>query len=88
MSRNARNEMHTDFNKRHKVSPRLSRKLIYHFWREIRTVKVAKCPPNSSSQEDINSNPNPNLKNNPNTNVNPKVTTRWFMLRLCDVHQN
>ena len=84
--------MHADLNKRHKVSPRLSRKLHHHFWQEIPTIKVIKCRPNSSPQGDINSNPNPNLKDKSNTNANPKVTTRRFTRRLSatlrDDYQN
>ena len=51
-----------------------------------------KCPPNSSPQGDIYSNPNLNLKDNLSTNANPELTTRWVMLRpsraLVDVYQN
>ena len=82
MSGTALNWMHADFNKRHKVSRCLSRRLHYRVWREIRTMKVIRCPPSSSPQGDINSNRNPNLKDKPNTNANPKVITSWFMLRL------
>ena len=46
----------------HKVSPCLSPKLHHHSWQEIWTIKVIKCPPYSSPQRDINSNPNRNLK--------------------------
>ena len=92
MSRNARNEIHDDLNKRHKVSAHLSHKLHHHFWREIRTIKVIKCPLNSSPPGDINSNRNPSLNNNPNTDANPKGTTRWFTFRLGgtlrDVYKN
>ena len=76
MPRNARNQMHSDFNMRDQVSRRLSRILHHHFWQEVRSVKVIKCPPNSSPQGDINSNPNPNLQDKPNTNANPKVTKK------------
>ena len=31
--------------------------IIYHFWRGIRRIKAIKCPPTSSPQGDINSNP-------------------------------
>ena len=41
-----------------------SSELHHHFWRGIRTIKVIQCPPNSSPQEDVNSNFNPNLKVN------------------------
>ena len=51
----------------------------------VSILKVIECPPNSSPQGDKNSNPTPNQKDNPNTNVKPKVTTRWFTLRLRDV---
>ena len=74
--------MHDGLNKCHKMSPRLSRKLHYHFWQEIRNKKVMKCPSNSSPQGDRNSNPNPNLKDNQSKTANPKVTTRWFTFRL------
>ena len=74
--------MHTHLNKRHIVSPRLSRRLHHHFWQEIRRITVIECPPKSSPQGDINSNCNPNPKDNPNTKANPKVIARWFTLRL------
>ena len=51
-----------------------------------------KCPPNSSPQGDIYSNPSLNLKDNLSTNANPELTTRWVTLRpsrvLVDVYQN
>ena len=62
LSRNALNWIHSDFYKRHKVSPLLSCKRHHHFWWEIRRIKVIKCPPNSSPQGDINNDPNPTLK--------------------------
>ena len=40
--------LHADLNKHHKVSPRLSRKLHYHFYQEMRKIKAIKCPLNSS----------------------------------------
>ena len=83
MPRNARNLMNLDFDKRHKVSPRLSRKLHHHFWQAIRTKKVIKCLPNSSPQGDMRSVTNPkNVKiTRTKKRANPKVTTRWFSLR-------
>ena len=71
--KNALHQMHAGLNKSHKVSPRLSRKLHYHFWQKIRKIKVIK---------ETYSHPNPNLKANLNRNANPKVKTRWFTLRL------
>ena len=35
---------------------------LYHFCQEMRKIKAIKCPPNSSPQGGINSNPNHNLK--------------------------
>ena len=63
------------FNKLPKVSLCPSCKLHHHFWQEIRTINVMKCPSNSSPQADINSNPNPNLKDKLNTDANPKTHT-------------
>ena len=42
MSKNALNKIDADYNKQHKVSPRLSRKLHHYFWQEIPTMKVIK----------------------------------------------
>lgn len=53
MFRNGHNKKDATFNKHHKVSYHLSCKLQRHFWQEILTIKVMKCPPNSD--------PNPNL---------------------------
>jgi len=77
--------MSANFNKRHIVSRRLARKLQSHFRQEVRTIKVIRYPLHSSPQEDIGSNLNPNREDNPNTNANPKVTTRWFTLRLSGI---
>ena len=44
VDRNALSLMHADFNKRHIVSLRLSRKLHYQLWQEILKIKVIKCP--------------------------------------------
>ena len=40
------NWKHSDFNRRLEVFPHPSRLLLHHIWREIRWVKVIKCPPN------------------------------------------
>ena len=72
--------MSANFNKRHKVSRRLSRKLHHHFWQEVRTIKVIRYPLHSSPQEDINSNLNPNRKDNQNTNANPNYITTQVIL--------
>ena len=61
--------MHADLDKCHKVSLRLSRKLHHHFWQEIRNIKVMKCPPYSSNQEDRTNNLNSNLKVNLKTKL-------------------
>lgn len=37
------------------VSPHLSRKRYQNFWREIRKIKLIKCPPNYTSEWDKNS---------------------------------
>ena len=58
--------MNAGLNKCHKASPRLSHKLHHHFWREIRRIKVIKCPPNSS--------PHPNLKDIPEYRRLPKLS--------------
>ena len=60
------------------MSLHLSPKLHHHFRPEILTIKVIKCPPDSSPAGAINRNPNPNLKDKLSTNANPKVTTRWL----------
>jgi len=60
--------MQADVNKDLKVSLRLSRKFQHPLWQEIRKIK---CPPHSSPQGNVNSNPNPNLKDKPNTDANP-----------------
>ena len=62
MPRIALNWTQADFNKRHEVSPDLSRQLHHHFWRKIRKIKVIKCPPNSALQRSQKSNPKTNLK--------------------------
>ena len=72
------------FNERQKVSCGPSCKLLHHCWREIRRIKVIKCPPDYIPWRDLSSNPTNNL----NTNADLKVTNSWFMLRLsgtrCD----
>ena len=48
MSRNARNQMYTDFDKRHQVSPCFS---AQHHWRpEMHTMNIITCPLNSTEQ--------------------------------------
>ena len=77
--------MHADFSKRPFA-------FLVSLTKKYRQVRVIECPPNFSPQKDINSNPSPNLKDDPNTNINPKVTNRWFTLRLSrtlhGVYQN
>ena len=62
--------MHVDANKHHEVSPDPSRLLHYHFWREMRTKKVAKCSPNSGPQIDENTSTKPSLNEETKTNAN------------------
>ena len=50
------------FNKHHKASYHLCCKLHHHFWWEIWTIKVIKCPANYNLWRDIHSNLSPNLK--------------------------
>jgi len=89
MSRNASNWMHATFNKQFTKCPVT---FLIDFTitsgEKYGQVKGTKCPPNYNPWRDISSNPTwrvtlfLTLKNNPNTNANPKVTTRWFALRL------
>lgn len=65
MSRISLNWTNADLIKLQGVSPQSSYivNFIIYFWRGIRTIKVIKCPPpNSSLQEDTNSNFIPNLE--------------------------
>ena len=83
MSRNAHNLMHGNFNKRHKLSRHPSCKLNHHFWQDIRTIKVIKCPSNYNPWRDINSNPNPSLTDNPNTTLTLKLQRGGLRLDLA-----
>lgn len=85
--------MHVDANKHHEVSPDPSRLLHYHFWREMRTKKVAKCSPNSGPQIDENTSTKPSLNEETKTNANLNLNfEKGFTLRLSatlrDVKQN
>ena len=53
--------MDTDLNKPHKVSRCPPQKLHHHFWRQLRKIKVMKCPPNYTPHEDKNSLLTPSL---------------------------
>ena len=39
--------MHAALNKRHRVSPKTSRKLDHYLWREIQTIVITSCSPYS-----------------------------------------
>lgn len=74
----ALNKMHADFIKRHEESLSLLVNFsITLIWRELRNIKVIKCPPNYSPPRDIKVNPNPIQKHISNTNE----TSRWLTLR-------
>ena len=49
--------MHAALNKRHRVSPKTSRKLDYYLWREIQTIVIISCSPYSTHRAGLNSNP-------------------------------
>ena len=50
---------------------------FHHLWREIRNIKVIKCPPYYTPSRDIKGNLNPIQKNIFSTNK----TSRWFTIR-------
>ena len=49
--------MHAALNKRHRVSPKTSRKLDHYLWREIQTIVIISCSPYSTHRAGLGSNP-------------------------------
>ena len=66
-------ESEASYLKRYPVSCHLH----HHFWREIQTRKVMKCPPNCTPQRGKNSNPKPKLKNKPTLTLITKGGLGW-----------